>query len=123
MSEQSEPPTNYPEPTNYPAMPAYNQPTAPLPPTGDEHDKGMAVTALALALGGLVVLLIGIPFTPFRLAAPLLGFFAAVLGAIAANRAGRDEAGGRTIAVAGLWIGIADVVLGFLLILLLVVSS
>ena len=123
MSEQDDPPTNYPEPTNYPAMPAYNQPSAPLPPTGDELGKGLAVTALALALAGLAALLIGIPLTPLRLAAPLLGFLAAVLGAIAANRAVRGEAGGRTFAVAGMWIGIADVILGFLLILLLVVSS
>lgn len=74
--------------------------------TGTQPRNGMGVTALVLGIVGLLL-----SWLPFVWVTSIL---AIVFGAIGAKRARRGEATNRTMALWGMWLGIAAVIVWFL---------
>lgn len=110
---------------------AWQPPPAQFHPRPPQADNDLAVAALCLSLGSLVVLIVGAPFTfgfSMLLSGPL-AIAGLVCGLLGRQKADRGEAGGRSMAQAAFVLGIVSlvlhvvaVVLGVALIALLIES-
>ena len=78
--------------------------------TGTQPRNGMGITALVLGIVGL--LLSWVPFVW------ITSILAIIFGALGAKRASRGEATNRGMALWGMWLGIAAVIIWFLAALL-----
>ncbi len=85
--------------------PGYPPQYAPPPPT--KRTNGFAITALVLGLIGLLIL------------GPLMGILAIIFGAVGMGFANKNGGVGKGLAVAGLVLGICDILVFIVLIAVL----
>ena len=112
----SEGTTNAPSP-GLPPAPQAGPPAPPTPQVGTTTSNGMAVAALVLGIVGLVTSIIPFLFV----IGPICDVLAIIFGTIGLRRAKRG-ADNKSMAVAGLILGICGVVIVILWVLLIVVA-
>lgn len=100
--------------SQHPPPPDIPPQSTPYPPAPKQPASGLAVVSLVLGILSILF------FCIWWIAIPL-GALAIILGVVARNQARRGEAGGETLARAGLICGIVGVLLGLLLVVLFVV--
>jgi hypothetical protein len=101
-------PGSTPPPSGYP-------PASQPPPAEPSLPIGLSITALILGILSFALCCVGTRYINLGM---ILALVAIVIGFIAIQKAGRGEQGGRGLAVAGVVLGVINVILNIIMILL-----